>query len=91
MTHRVAVLFRVHEATVGVAGLTIVVAIGNHQSRDAKTRGIPRLRKETGDTPVLSFSLGFPGTIGNTRLLLGGHTAYPARETTLTRLLLARL
>ena len=62
--------------------MTIVVAIGNHQSRDAKTRGIPRLRKETGDTPVLSFSLGFPGTIGNTRLLLGGHTAYAARETT---------
>ncbi|EEZ90670.1 hypothetical protein HMPREF0578_1856 [Mobiluncus mulieris 28-1] len=26
----------------GVAGLAIVVAVGGHQSRDAKTRGIPR-------------------------------------------------
>ncbi|MCU9974397.1 hypothetical protein [Mobiluncus mulieris] len=42
MTHRVAVLFRVHEATVGVVGVAIAVAVGGHQSRDAKTRGIPR-------------------------------------------------
>ncbi|MCU9974429.1 hypothetical protein HHJ81_08940 [Mobiluncus mulieris] len=34
--------FGVHEATVGVAGVAIVVAVGGHQSRDAKTWGIPR-------------------------------------------------
>ncbi|NMX20409.1 hypothetical protein [Mobiluncus mulieris] len=42
MTHRVAVLFRVHEATVGVVGVAIAVAVGGHQSRDAKKWGIPR-------------------------------------------------
>ncbi|NMX04035.1 hypothetical protein [Mobiluncus mulieris] len=33
---------RVHEVLAGVAGLAIAVAVGGHQSRDAKTRGIPR-------------------------------------------------
>ncbi|NMX12196.1 hypothetical protein [Mobiluncus mulieris] len=33
---------RVHEVLAGVAGLAIAVAVGGHQSRDAKKWGIPR-------------------------------------------------
>ena len=39
---RSAAVRRVHEVLAGVAGVAIVVAVGGHQSRDAKKRGIPR-------------------------------------------------